>query len=150
MLEDAEMKKSVEKSKEWTRKYCDRYKLTNCKFSAVHPAVNKSDRDAIRRKPEGFRSGCYFIYSGTGILLYVGKSSRPEISTGSRINSRFSADWNAEIAFVQIFEVENDYEACSLEDFLIKMLKPKHNKPQEKSRPTGRPGYDQCDYEWLK
>jgi hypothetical protein len=74
MFDDAEMKKS----KELTRIYCDRYNLMNGKFSDLHRASNKFERDAIRRKPEACRSGCYFIYSDTGKLLYLGSTSAAE------------------------------------------------------------------------
>ena len=56
---------------------------------------------------------------------------------------------SAGTCFVQVFDVECGYEACSLELFLIKILKPTHNHPRDKNTPTG-PGYEQCDYTWLK
>jgi hypothetical protein len=49
-----------------------------------------------------------------GKLSLLGRSSQPESAVGSRLHQHFIRNlWAPEIAFVQFFVVENDYEACA-------------------------------------
>ena len=76
-----------------------------------------------------YKPGCYAIFSENGELLYIGKASAGR-KVGDRL-WRFSRknppSWLPDIALAQIVEVQQPFEAPSLEEYLIQALRPRHN-----------------------
>jgi hypothetical protein len=80
-------------------------------------------------KLESYRPGCYALYTASGELLYIGKASNTR-SVGTRLWHHFrksSAPWMPTVAFVQIIEVSEPYEAPSFEEYLIRETQPRYN-----------------------
>ena len=116
--------------------YCGRYNLQNWRlsrlFTAYRESENPPDERCWRGSSESFKSGCYFIYTSDGELMYVGKSSQEKgITIGHRLWDhcrKYPAVWSIQPAYIKILNVEQDFEACSLEEFLIKKLHPRLNQ----------------------
>lgn len=98
----------------------------------VHEAETAGDKD-VKGSWEGtnpsFRPGCYVLFSDTGAILYVGKASHG-MTVGHRlVRFRYKgSDWPQKPAYVRIVEVTDAFEAPSLEEFLISVIQPPHNK----------------------
>ncbi|MGH7096207.1 MAG: GIY-YIG nuclease family protein [Stellaceae bacterium] len=76
---------------------------------------------------ESSKPGCYALYYDDGDLLYIGKSSN---AVGFRLWNHFKqskANWVMSVSFVQIVEVQEPFEAPSLEEYLIRELRPPCN-----------------------
>jgi len=80
--------------------------------------------------PESRRPGCYAIFSEAGLLMYIGKASNGAY-VGGRLAAhlrKLRAEWiPLAPGHVQIVEVDEAFEAPSLEEFLIRELQPPLN-----------------------
>jgi hypothetical protein len=82
------------------------------------------------KTPASRRPGCYAIFSEAGSLMYIGKASN-----GAYVGGRLAAhlrklrqEWILLApGHVQIVEVDEAFEAPSLEEFLIRELQPPLN-----------------------
>jgi hypothetical protein len=131
----------MNRAEELVVQYCSRYNLQNWTITKLLTAYRDPDRDYEydpknwRGSDESAKSGVYFIYAIDGELLYVGKSSQSDgITVGYRLWDHCRKKWDPKPAYVKILVVENDFEACSLEEFLIKKLHPRFNKTANRSR----------------
>lgn len=106
--------------------YCENYRhpaLDRFKVHAMHDLKNWCGTD------HSWRPGCYAIYSESGELLYIEKASNTA-SVGSRLAAHLRhvrSDWIPAPVFVQIVEVGEPFEAPSLEEFLIREMRPGFN-----------------------
>ncbi len=98
----------------------------------VHQTETAGDKD-VKGSWEGAgpssRPGCYVLFSEAGAILYVGKASHGRTVGGRLVRFRYKgSDWPEKPAYVRIVEVTDSFEAPSLEEFLINVLQPPHNK----------------------
>lgn len=107
--------------------YCATWRNAALEPFTVHPVAGLTDWWAT---PESAKPGCYAAYGSEGELLYVGKASW-RASVGGRLASHDHreprAEWRRLAAYVQIVTVSEAFEAPSLEEFLIRELRPRHN-----------------------
>ena len=112
--------------------YCNRYCI-NPVFKASKPL--DIERDLTAQYPNSDRAGCYAIYTASGELLYIGKASNKNVM-GERLGHHFhySADKTALVPrkdwggkkpqIIRTIRVHQPYEAPSLEEFLVRELRP--------------------------
>ena len=103
--------------------YCSTQRPHSFPQFTVHSHTHESWRPA----PCIAKAGCYALYAGDGRLIYIGKASQGA-SIGSRLGSHLNKIWNGvpeghrwrgrEPRFVHIIEVNEPFEAPSLEEYL--------------------------------
>jgi len=112
--------------RENVRNYCQRY--------SISPEFPISDVTKINESwPFGDSPGCYLFYDENMGLLYIGKASNKNVIAG-RVYSYFRTQgldqleprhaWLRPPRYIQTIKVHKAYEAPSLEEFLIRRLKP--------------------------
>jgi hypothetical protein len=81
--------------------------------------------------PESAQPGCYMYYSQEDEALYVGKASL-DASIGSRLAAhdrrKPRVPWREKAASLLLIVTPNEFEASSLEEYLIDKLHPSGNK----------------------
>jgi GIY-YIG catalytic domain len=129
MVDDA--KNSVRNAVE---AYCNKY--------CISPAFEISELYDLQTDwttkdyPFAKECGCYVFYADSDKpLLYIGKASLNDL--GSRLSSHFLSDqsraiprrsgWTSPPRFMQTIRVHEQYEAPSLEEYLIRRLSPSDN-----------------------
>jgi len=117
-------------NREKLRQLVDRYCVT-----LRHPNLPRFNfhdldlKDGWYRKPQSYKPGCYALFSADGELLYIGKASH-KASVGNRLAAHFynkASDLAMQTAYVQIIEVSEPFEAPSLEEYLIREVRPRLN-----------------------
>jgi hypothetical protein len=109
------------------------HELPSFKCSSIYSAYKKDAKEELKcweGTEASFQPGCYFIYSALGELLYVGKTSVSTSTVGHRLwkhTRNTPPSWVPAPALVQIISVDQAFQACSLEDYLIVKLRPKFN-----------------------
>jgi hypothetical protein len=79
-------------------------------------------------EPPSYQRGCYAVFSAAGELLYIGKASLKNTIGGRLVEIRKKPMRNGEIAVSAcLVTVHDHFEAPSLEEFLIRELRPKWN-----------------------
>ena len=118
--------------------YCATWRNPALEPFTVHPVAGPT---AWWGTPESARPGCYAAYGADGDLLYVGKASW-RASVGGRLayhdRREPRAGWRRLAAHVQLVTVSEAFEAPSLEEFLIRELRPRHNAIGAPARARGR------------
>jgi hypothetical protein len=120
-----------------------------CKLHAISPTFPLSEPDEIqalykenRPFPYHLGTGCYMFYDQSGVLLYVGKVSgsnsmssrlagyfrwgKNEVGKRSHVVP-FHSGWTSVPVWVQVVRVHEPYQAPSLEEYLIRELRPSDN-----------------------
>lgn len=114
---------------EKVHEYCHRYRRSDLPPFIVHPLHTKENWNGTLAS---LKPGCYGIYrqhQDDGALAYIGKASLTA-TIGGRLANHFTyrrPKWLPAMAFVQMVEVSEPFEAPSLEEWLIRELHPEHN-----------------------
>lgn len=115
--------------------YCNRYCISPV-FKISEPL--DVERDLTAQYPNSDSAGCYAIYTASDELLYIGKASNKHVM-GFRLGAiwHLNADKTAYIPrgdwggkkpqIIRTIPVREPYEAPSLEEFLIRELRPPCN-----------------------
>ena len=115
-------------------KYCERYHITP--FTISEPHVIESLYGESRPWPQGDSPGCYIFYCEKMGLLYIGKASNAgamshRLATYFRVRGLDRPEprhsWPTPPHYVQTVRVHEAFEAPSLEEFLIRELRPVAN-----------------------
>jgi GIY-YIG catalytic domain-containing protein len=121
--------------KQEVAEYCKRYCIV-----PDFPTSNPWDVEAGYREnlqfPDAAAAGCYAIYAADGELLYIGKAWQ----IGSRLANYFMGIrspspgasrpehiWTKPPKHIQTIRVRESFEASSLEEYLIRKLRPCDN-----------------------
>ena len=117
---------------EAVRKYEQIYRHPDRPAFDVSEPMSAGDKD-VKGDWEGtgasFRAGCYVLFSAMGALLYVGKASHGRTVGNRLVRFRYQGSgWVEPPAYVRIIVVSEAFEAPSLEEFLIRELRPPVNK----------------------
>ncbi len=115
--------------------YCNRYCISPV-FKASKPF--DVDGDPALKYPNADSAGCYAIYTASDELLYIGKASNKHVM-GFRLGAIWHlnadkaayiprGDWGGKKPqVVRTIPVNEPHEAPSLEEFLIRELRPPCN-----------------------
>lgn len=127
---------STERFKEQVSAYCKLYCI-----APVFPISCPWDIEVGYQRnlqfPDAGAAGCYAIYSEDGDLLYIGKASVKN-TLGRRLDTYFmgvrsptpggpKGNWKSPPKYIQTIRVNEPFEAPSLEEYLIKNLRPCDN-----------------------
>ena len=126
---------SIDDLKKQAEAYSKRYGDINLHWTPLWDIQTDFDKTWTNNE----RPGCYAIFDGDMNLLYIGKADK----MGSRLGSHFRKDhtdpsgkkgvlckpeqWKGEPKYVLTVAVDKNYEASSLEEFLIQEVKPLEN-----------------------
>ena len=114
--------------------YCERYHIPP--FTISDPHVIATLLSDVQPWPQGDSPGCYVFYCGKMGLLYIGKASNASamahrLSTYFRVRGLERPEprhsWPQPPHYVQTIKVHEAFEAPSLEEFLIRELRPVGN-----------------------
>jgi GIY-YIG catalytic domain len=135
---------STERLERQVSEYCVRYGIAP--VFPISPLWNIEDGyQGNLQFPYTGATGCYAIYSQDGKLLYIGKASLNH-TLGGRLDSYFmgvrssapgapKGNWNSPPKYIQTVQVNEPFEAPSLEEYLILKLQPCENARKGRSPP---------------
>jgi GIY-YIG catalytic domain len=122
-----EMTRIVTTPAELVAEYCRLHNLEPFVVSEVYDLA----RDRLRQYPNCGKAGCYFFFDASGWLIYVGVSG----DLGYRLGQYFHLNeertmlvpkpnyiWRRQPRYLQTVATRNEYEAPSLEAYLIDKL----------------------------